>query len=559
MRKLPLILGGIVLFGFLAVFLLIPMLSLVWVSFTGEPVNVFGMVLRGDFGGLLSLHPSLHYYQEFFTTRRYYTGLINSLVYGGTVTFGCCLLGVALALIMARTAIPFKNVLRVMAVFPLAVPPYLMALSFIILFGRGGIVTRLMHVAWDPFTPLGAVLVQVFAFFPLIFLTTSATLERLDPSMEEAASMLGAERVYSFFTVSLPLLLPGIAAGAFLTFIRSFGDFATPLLLMPERVKLIVVEAYRDMSGNTYWGGASTLSTMMVLVILVILALQKYGVERNRFETLTGKAIAQPRLFSHRGICLVLFVVTALVLAFPLLNLAVIGLLSISREWGSTLFPTALTLEHYRQVLIVNPSAVINSWLLCLAALAGALVLALAVAWTIHRTKFWGRHVLDFTTLLPFIIPGTAFAIGLVTVFNEPPLALHLTVTLVVIAYVVTRAPYAVRSIMASFQQIGPSMEESSKTLGGTGTLTLWKVLIPLVRPGILAGGIMIFISCMTDVAITIMVCPPAAYPASQAIFSEIAESHYFAASAYGIILMAIIFVPYVIMLRMTGMKDMSM
>ncbi|MBM3462039.1 MAG: iron ABC transporter permease [Armatimonadetes bacterium] len=550
----------------LLLFLVIPMFSLFWVSFTGEPSNILRDLFRGDLAGFvrnLTEGASLHYYREFFTTPRYYMGLINGLLFSAMVTLGCCVLGVGLALAMARTAVPFKGVLRALSVLPLAIPSYLMALSFILIFGKTGLITRGLALVGipqiDPFTPFACAMVQIFSFFPLVLLTTSAALERMDPSLEEASSVLGGPRDYTFSRVSIPMLLPGVAAGAFLTFIRSFGDFATMKLLIPSSTRMIVVEAYRDMSGNTYWGGAATLSTVMVAVILIGLGLQKYVIERNRFETLTGKGIAQPRLMQNPAACWAIFAVCVILLGFPVLNLGIIALLSVASNWTTTALPSSYTLANYQRALFDKPESIVNGFILSGIALVLALAFAGGVAYMIHRTKFWGRHVLDFVTLFPFIIPGTAFAIALVTTFNEPPLALHLTVYIVVIAYVITRTPYGVRSILASFQQIGPAMEESSKTLGATGTVTLWKVLLPLIRPGIIAGGIMIFISTMTDVAITIMVCPPAWYPASLHVFNQVADSHYSSAAAYGIVLMALIYIPYIIMLKIVGVRDMSL
>lgn len=532
--------------AFLLLFLVWPLLSLVAVSLTGEPVNVVG---RWFLGQPLQVGASLQYYREFLHTPRYYKGLVNSLLFSGLVTLASCALGVAVSLVLERTAIPLKPLLRVLAVLPLAIPPYLMALSFMILFGKAGMVTRLLGPVFDPFTPLGTGLVQVFAFFPVAMLTTSAALERLDPSLEEAARVSGGPLGFVFWTVTVPLLRPGLVAGAFLTFIRSFGDFATPLLLMPPSVRLIVVEAYRDMSGNAYWGGASMLSTVMVLVVLGLTGWQKY-VERHRLETVGGRAAATARLYRGTAGCRLLLVAMLLVLSFPLLNVGVLGILSLASSWGREILPGGWTLANYAAVLGTSSQYLLNSLVLSLLAVLLGLVLGFGVAFILYRTTWRGRHALDVLVGLPFIVPGTAFAIALVTVFNQPPLALHLTATLVVIAYVVTRAPYAVRSVTASLSQVGPSVEEASRTLGAPPPLTLWKVLLPLVRPGLLSGGLMIFMSCVMDVSITLMICPPAWYPASIRIFTETQESHYFVASAYGIVLMLMVVAAHAGMMR---------
>lgn len=549
------------LVAFLLVFLVVPLLSLVWVSLSGEPSNVFADLSRGDVLGFvqrLAGHATLDYYREFIHTPRYRVGLLNSLLFSGTVTVGCSALGLGVAWALGRVALPLAGLLRVLAVLPLAMPSFLMALSVQFLFGRSGIVTTTIGPVLNPFSPLGCGVVQVFSFFPLVYLTTAAALERIDPSLEEASGVMGAPSTLTFWRVTLPTLLPGMAAGAFLAFIRSFGDFATLQLLMPSKTRMIVVEAYRDMSGNAYWGGAATLSTVMIAVILGVLAVQKRLVERNRFETVTGRAAASSRPIQSRAAVVTAFTAVSTVLAFPVINLCVIVLLSISGAWGSTVLPQTYTMAHLEKALVRSPLFLVNSLVLSALALLGGLAVALCVAHTVHRTRLRGRQALDFVVSLPFVLPGTAFAIALVTVFNHPPLALHLTVTLVIAAYVVTRAPYAVRAITASLQQVGPAMEESSQTLGASHDLTMTRVLLPLIRPGIVAGGLMIFISCMTDVAITLMICPPRWYPASLAIFTQIADARYFDASAYGLVLMAMIFAPYALLLSTGGAREVN-
>jgi len=130
-----------------------------------------------------------------------------------------------------------------------------------------------------------------------------------------------------------------------------------------------------------------------------------------------------------------------------------------------------------------------------------------------------------------------------------------LTATLVLCAYVVTRMPFAVRSILASLQQVGPSLEEGSKTLGATSSLTMARVTIPLILPGLTAGAIMVFISAMQDVAITLMTCPPRWYPASIFVFQRIQEGDVFDASAYGMVLLGLILVPYALVWRLGGVR----
>lgn len=638
--------------GFLALFMLIPMISLIMVGFTGEPVPLLEYASRLDFAGMykeIAQYASLFYYSELFDTRRYRQGFLNSigvaplvtvivflvvrlfcyalsfvapqaakrlrnlsglplmsvvfvaimayvlswrymvpldeqsshfmrwiapgkswdsrllqgLGFCPTVTFAATFIGVTMAFAVSRTTMPCRNLIRMLCIIPLAVPPFLGALALKNLMGINGILTKLlasanMGLPFEAQSAIAAGFVQAFLFFPFVLLTTSAALDRMDPSLGEAAEVMGARPGFSIWTVHLPVLLPGITAGAFLTFIRSFGDFAALTLLMPMKYPIIVVEAYRDLSGSTYWGGASMLSTLMIFTILSILALQKYFVEGGGYETMTGKGVGEGRLLSGPLVRWGALAFCIAVLCVPIIFIAATVLVSLAANWGIEALPTAYTVSRYGEIaqnLLRGNSPLINSFLLVIPGLVGAMFLALVVSYVISRSRHWSRHILDFATVLPFVVPGVAFAVALIVTFNGPPLALHLTAAIVICGYVVTRMPYGVRATLASFQQIGRSMEESSKTLGADSALTMVKVIVPLVLPGIAAGSIMVFISAMQDVAITLMTCPPDWYPASIYVFLQIQEGDVFTASAYGIVLFCLIIVPYSIAWKLGGVK----
>lgn len=481
--------------------------------------------------------------------------LLQACGYCPLVTLASMVIGVGVAFCLHNTNMRGKAIFALLVIVPLSTPPFLGALAFKNLLGDYGIVTRVLEAVglWQPFkgqSALSAGLVQSFLFFPFVTLTTLAALERFDTSLPEASRVLGGSRMYGFFTATLPTLMPGILAGGFLVFIRAFGDFATLRLLLPTQYHMIVVEAYRDLSGNTYWGGATMLSTLMVGSILVLLTLQKYVVEGGSYQTVTGRSGARAVLPSEQqtlgdklafGFCCGVFSV-------PLAFLASTFVVSLARNWGAEVAPTEFTFSRYVVIiksLFTEDSPLVNSFSLAIPGLIGCLVMAFGVAFLIARGGGKTAQFLDFITVLPFVVPGVAFAVALIGVFNTPPLELHRTPYLVIIAYVVTRAPYAIRTILASFQQIGTSMEEGSRTLGGSEILTLARVTVPLVLPGILAGAAMIFISAMQDVALTLMIAPSDWYPTSVFAFKEIESGRIYEASAYGIVLFLLIVVPY--------------
>lgn len=481
--------------------------------------------------------------------------LLQACGYCPLVTLASMVIGVGVAFCLHSTNMWGKKIFALLVIVPLSTPPFLGALAFKNLLGDFGIITRALETVGlaQPFSgqsALSAGLVQSFLFFPFVTLTTIAALERFDTSLPEASRVLGGSKTFGFLTATLPTLMPGILAGGFLVFIRAFGDFATLRLLLPTQYHMIVVEAYRDLSGNTYWGGATMLSTLMVGAILVLLTLQKYVVEGGSYQTVTGRSGARTALPGDRRTRAdhAALVFCSAVFAVPLAFLASTFLVSLARNWGAQVMPTQFTLSRYVHILkslFTEDSPLVNSFSLALPALLGCLVMAFGVAFLISRGGGKTAQFLDFVTVLPFVVPGVAFAVALIGVFNSPPFELHYTPFLVIIAYVVTRAPYAIRTILASFQQIGTSMEEGSRTMGGDEILTLCRVTVPLVLPGILAGAVMIFISSMQDVALTLMIAPPDWYPTSVFAFKEIESGRIYEASAYGIVLFLIIVIPY--------------
>lgn len=493
--------------------------------------------------------------------------LMQTFGFCSSVTVVACGLGMATAFCIERVNTPGRGLFKVLSIIPLALPSFLGALAVKNILGINGVVTKAL-ASWGWRLPFeaqsiwAAGLTQVFLYFPFVLLTVSAALEYFDISLTEVAKVTGADAFFYFLTVRLPLLMPGILSGAFLVFVRSFGDFSAISLLMPLQYPMIVVEAYRDLSGSTYWGGACMLSVLMILTVLGMLGVQKYYLNRTNFEVVGGKGNKNiPRSnnpWLRMSACLFCIVIFAVPLGFVVTTFIV----SIAGTWGIEFLPSSYTLSRYAEVWKASwssDSPLANSFMLALPGLFWSLLLATVSAFFIARNNSCWRHMLDLCILLPFVVPGVVFAVALISTFNGPPLALHLTGALVVCAYILTSMPYGVRSISASFSQVSRSLEESSSVLGAPSLLTFIKITSPLIRPGIAAGAIMIFIACMQEVAITLMTCPPQWRPLSTYIFMEIQEGNVFNASAYGMVLFLLIVIPYSLYFVFTNKQNKTM
>ncbi|MGM9998535.1 MAG: ABC transporter permease subunit [Candidatus Bruticola sp.] len=479
--------------------------------------------------------------------------LLQTFGFCSSVTAVASVLGLTAAFCLERVNMTGRGVFRILCIIPLALPSFLGALAVKNILGINGIAAKMLgsvglELPFEAQSVWAAGLTQVFLYFPFVLLTVGAALKYSDNSLNEAAKIMGANSTFSFLTVGLPMLMPGLLSGAFLVFVRSFGDFSAISLLMPMKYPMIIVEAYRDLSGSTYWGGACMLSVLMVLSVLIWLYIQKYFLSSLNFEVLNGRSGAAAEVCCHPGLRWAAFIFCSGLFMVSASFIIVTFIVSIAGTWGIELMPTSYTLSRYAEVWKNTWSAhspLANSFLLAVPGLFWSLLLASAAAVFIVGSRSKLGNLLDFSILLPFVVPGVVFAVALICTFNGPPLAWHLTAALVVCAYILTSMPYGVRSITASLSQLNPSIKESSLTLGAPPVLTLAKVIVPLIWPGIAAGGIMIFIACMQEVAVTLMTCPPKWRPVSTYIFMEIQEGNIFNASAYGIVLFVLIMLPY--------------
>ncbi|MGM9992881.1 MAG: ABC transporter permease [Candidatus Bruticola sp.] len=479
--------------------------------------------------------------------------IIQTFGFCSAVTVIASLLGILGAFFLERVDIPGRGIFKLLCIMPLALPSFLGALAVKNILGINGIVAKVLSclglgLPFEAQSVWAAGLTQIFLYFPFVLLTVSAVLKYSDNSMSEASQVMGANTTFSFCTVILPMLMPGMLSGAFLVFVRSFGDFSAISLLMPIKYPMIIIEAYRDLSGSTYWGGACMLSVLMVLTVLIWMYIQNYFLNSLNFEILNGKSGASAGVCHHVGLRWGAFIFCFLLFMVPASFIIVTFIVSIAGTWGVEVMPSSYTFSRYAEIWQNTWSAhspLANSFLLAIPGLFWSLLLASASAVFITYGRSKLRSLFDFCVLMPFVVPGVVFAVALICTFNGPPLAWHLTAALVVFAYILTSMPYGVRSITASLSQLNPSIQESSLILGAPPALTFFKVTAPLIWPGIAAGGVMIFIACMQEVAVTLMTCPPKWRPVSTYIFMEIQEGNIFNASAYGIILFIFILLPY--------------
>jgi iron(III) transport system permease protein len=486
------------LLGLLTFFILVPIVRVLWVSLSdGE-------------GGLTLVH-----FENFFRRPLFRESLWNSLAAGLLVVFFGSLVAVPLAYLSVRYDFKGKILVNTLATLPLVIPPFVGAVALQLILGRSGTVNLLLMQWFDISIPFmegltGVVLVQTLHFFPFIMLNTAVSLSNIDPSLEEMAQNMGCHGLRLFRRVTLPLMLPGFIAGCLLTFIRAVDDLGTPLmlnyknLLAPQAYLRITTIGIDDVDGYVICVILVVISLVSLLVARKYLSLSEYATLRQ------AAAVARPVAGMKR---LGILVFCGIVLAVSLLPHIGIVILSFAKIWSFSLLPTTYTLDNFTEILFRAPHFVKNTLLYTVLAAVLDVFLGAIIAFLLIRSRVWGRNALDALATLPIAIPGVVLAVGYLRVFHGwdfPGLGAPLTSTwiILVVAYTVRRLPYTVRASYAALQQVHVTLEESAQNLGANRLRTFVKITLPLISGGLVAGGLIAFMTTCVELSSTIMLVP---------------------------------------------------
>lgn len=464
-------------------------------------------------------------------------------------------LGLLFALLAVRGGVWAAPLFRAMTILPLVTPPFVVAMALIVLFGRTGIVTAFLwewfdipRSRWIYGLP-GVLLAQVLAQAPIAFLLLDGALRAIGPSLEEAASTMGASRFQVFRTVTWPLLKPALAAAFLLGFVESLADFGNPLVLggdfdvLSTRIFFAIAGARHDP------GRAAALALLLLALTFGAFALQALWLGRRRYTTVTGKGDSGLAAPLPRGlkICASLVVwpwmaFTAIIYGIILVGGFVhdIGRGDMSFTWRHIL--TAFKVE-WQDGLAFRGSAWDSLFTTVeVAAVAAPLTAGLGIllAWLIARQSFRGRRTLEFATMLSFAIPGTVVGVSYVMAFNVPPVELTGTATILILSFIFRNLPVGVRGGLAALAQIDRSLDEASATMGAGALHTLRRVVLPLLRPAIITTLAFSFVHAMTAVSAVIFLVSARHNLATVYIVGRVEAGEMALAIAYSTVLIVI-------------------
>ena len=488
------------------------------------------------------------YFIQFFQKTYYWRPLVNSLIVGALVSLCGTFVAFVFAYGISRTDIPGKPIFRVIAMMPIVSPPFLIALAAILLFGNHGVITDALRLDWDIYGLPGLVLTESLAYFPIAFMILEGVLSNIDPSIEEAALDMGASKLRTFFTVTLPLAVPGIASAMLLVFIRSLEDFGNPVVIQ-GRFRVLTVAAYHAVVGRYNLPLGATLAIFMLIPTLMIFVVQKYYVARRSYVTVTGKPSGIGLKSTERRVKIPVFAAMVVLSGIVLLMYGVVLFGSFTKLWG---FDNSLTLANYRYVFAVGGQYVWNTLKIALIATPVGGLLSILIAYLVVRKRFVGRGVLEFTSMLNFAVPGVVVGIGYILAFNTPPVQLTGTALIIILVFVFRRMPVGIRDGIAQLQQIDPAIEEASSSLGAGFFRTFTRITLPLVAPAFLSGLVYLFVRCMTAISAVIFVVSAGWQLLTVALLYEVDQANLAAAAAYGyviivIVLSAILFMRFVV------------
>ena len=448
--------------------------------------------------------------------RLYFEALFNSLTLGAWTALSSIVIGVPLAWAVIRTDLPGRQFVKLTATLAYLSPPFLLAIAYVNLFSpRAGAINAFLRHAtgtslftFDIFSMPGLVLVTVLHTFPFVYLLASSALASVDASYEESAQILGAGKVRTLWSVTFPLVAPAILSGALIAFVNAIALFGSQAIIgLPARIFTLPTRIYALFDYPPEYGLASALSLVFVAITVIALYLQRSYLARRSYVTLAGKGARPQRLalgmlrWPLFAFCVAIFIVAVFL---PYASLLAV---SLSKSWGLDFWKN-LTLKNYHFILFeydVTRRAILNSLLLATLAATFCVIAGAAIGWIDLRTRFIGRKAVDYISLIPLGLPGIVMAAALIQFWLRLPLHLYGTLAILFLAYAARYLPLGVRSANAAMRQIDPSLEESARILGASWSRTAREVTLPLMRAGLFAGWILIFVPAIQELSASIL------------------------------------------------------
>ena len=432
--------------------------------------------------------------------------LRNSLILATLVAAVGTSAGFLFAFTAERTNLAggIRRLLDFTILLPLISPPFTTSIAFVFSFGPRGLITHDLLGMQDAqvYGWNSTVAAEALTYFPLAFLALRPLIASIGSDLEDAAFSLGGSRWHVFRTVTLPLTLPGLANAFLLLFAASLADFATPLILAGNGLPVLPTDAYLQITGMFDLKGGAVLSLLLLAPAAIVFFAQRHIVGRRNYATITGKAGGRA---PHRRIAswlrYALWLACIALAAFIVYLYALLVYASAVVAFGADATPT---LSNYRVIFTEGIPAIKDTLIIALICMPLGGVYGIVVGYLVGRMRFAGRQAIEIVSMINYALPGTIVGVAYLIAFNDEPIVLTGTASIIVACYVFRYSPTGIRTTVALLQQVDRSIEEASFSLGAGGLATFWRVILPLILPAFFAGLGAVFIRAMTAITATI-------------------------------------------------------
>lgn len=500
-------------------------------------------------------------FSAFFSQKYYVKSIRNSLIVSSLATLLTLIIGVPMAYFYQMYEIKGKTVLQILIILCSMSAPFIGAYSWIMLLGRSGVVTVFIKNLTGITMPNiygfnGILLVLALQLFPLAFLYVSGALKNIDNSLLEASENMGTTGAKRFFKVIIPLCMPTIIATTLMVFMRAFADFGTPLLIGEgyQTFPVVIYNAYFAETGSNHGFGAAV-SVIGILITTAFFLGQRFVNGKFTFTMNALHSIERKPLHGLKAVLINAYCWIMVGIAFlPQLYVMYTSFLKTSGK----LFIDGYSLDSYKFAFSHLKKAIPNTFIIGIVSLLIIIVLAILIAYLVVRRSNTTNKVIDVLSMVPYIIPGSVVGIALAMSFSSKPLALTGTMAIMIIALVIRRIPYTIRSSVATLQQIPMSIEEAAISLGSSKLKAFFTITVPMMANGILSGAIMSWVTIITELSTAIILYNLNSVTLTIATYTYVSRGNYGIAAAYATILTVSTIISLLTYMKVTGNKEVS-
>lgn len=493
-------------------------------------------------------------YIEVFSNRVFFTAIWNTVIVSFWVGLIALVIGGLLAWVVTRTDVPLKKTIRALVMASFVTPPFLGAFAWTLLAGpNAGLLNRFYRTItgtedalFNIFTMPGLIFVMALYSFPYVFSMIANVCELISSDLEDAAVILGANKLQTARTITLPLALPALVSGFIVAFLHSLSLFGAPAILgLPAGIHTITTQIWTLFQYPPRLDLAAAFSVPLLLATMLLIGLQKKILGRKGFSTVGGKG-GQRRLVRLGWGRIPVFVLVLAVLSLSVfLPYWILLKAALSKAWAVPLNWDNFTLANFKFAFFQygdTQLAILNTFKLGILTASVGTVVATLIAYITQRNLLRGAQFLTFFALAPLVIPGIVLAVGLFIAYTQPPLVLYGTIWILFVAYLTKEMPIGFSQAQSTFKSIHPELEDASRIIGANRLISLKDITTPLARSGLIAAWCFIFIGVIRELSASILLFTPMSKVVSVVIFDLKEEGQIGVISVLGIALLLVSF-----------------